>query len=525
VSEETSKNLDYFYRIGNTVSGDTKVRYLNQSLNIETELMDQDFSEKFNLDMYVKSDVDYFDYFFKNNIYYELNGQLYQKPTLKYSVFDGGDKYSRTSTIFKGIKFNVLGLNDITRDEEDKIDKYIINKNTYNGYKFAIILNDVYTGHIPALPIQPPLYKIVNGLQNNSVIDDEVDGIHIFLNDKHKNILCVINSRVMFTVTGGYSEFSGKTFNDVSLFGEKHGYYYNKSIDNIEMIPGNFGGYDSQVFTAANFSNALNDMNDLYNFDSGVTYYYINDDGFSGSTGHMNIYNTGNTMSNVEDWYNIFPPYILSVDFPEGVKTKPKSYKKIGLKGPTTNIYNSYNTYYTKTTNQNLQISEPLAREMNIVQEQDTHNTVRYGETITYNNVVYRYNGKYEPIFKTIPIFKPSYIYNSVDSAYTMSQYNYFNSNYNFEYNYGRFGVVDEIMYSKVNPNTNPLKLKNSTYDKSIYPMVDEFGYQFSTRFIFSSAWDKDFYVITKPDQVKINKKIALTSASSTVSNNNMAFD
>lgn len=523
VPQETSKNIDYFYRIGNTLSGDTKIRYSNQSIFIETELMDQTFSEKFNLDMYMKSDVDYFDYFFKNKIYYEYNGQIYQKPTLKYSVFDGGDKYSRSSTVFKGLKFNILGLSDITRDEENKIDKYIITKDTYNGYKFAIILNDVYTGHIPALPIQPPLYKISNGLQDNSVIDDDVNGIHVFLNDKYKNILCVINSRMLFTVTGGYSEFSGKTFNDVSLFGEKHGLYYNKSLNNIEMIPGEYGGYQPVVFTAANFINAINDMNDTYNFDSGITYYYINPDGFSGSTGNMNVYNTGTTMSDIEDWFNDFPPYVLTVDLPNQVDTNVKSYKKEAIKGPVTNIYDKYNTYYTQKTTQNLQISEPLARQMSVVLQQDIYNTIRYAETITYKNTVYRYNGKYEPIFKTIPIFKPAYIYNSVNSAYTDDQYNYFNSNYKFEYNYGRFGTMDELISSKVNPTINPLKLKDSNYDKSIYPMVDEFGYQFSSRFIFSSAWDRDFYIITKPDQIKITKKIALTSVS--VTTNNIALD
>ena len=37
--------------------------------------------------------------------------------------------------------------------------------------------------------------------------------------------------------------------------------------------------------------------------------------------------------------------------------------------------------------------------------------------------------------------------------------------------------------------------------------MVDEFGYQFSNRFIFNSNWDKDFYIITNPDQ-DTNKKV-----------------
>ncbi len=525
ISNETSKNLDYFYRIGNTVSGDTKIRYLNQSLNIETELMEQTFSEKFNLEMYMNSNVDYFYYFFKNKIYYESNGQIYQKPTLKYAIVDGGDKYSRSSTLFKGIKFDVLGLNNITRDEEDKIDKYIINKNTYNGYKFAIILNDVYKYYDAwSKPTGPEdvLYEIENGLQNNSTIDTDVNGIHVFLNDKYKNILCVINCKMTLYTNDGYSKFSGKTFNDISLFGEKNGFYYSKSLSGLLTMSQTSGLneiYKPEILTAANFSNALNDLNETYHFNSGVTYYYINSDGFSGSTGEMNVYNTGNTMSDIEGWYNNFPPYILSVDFPEEVDIKTKSYKKESIKGPSTNIYNSYNTYYAEKTQQDRKITEPLAREMSVVQEQDTYNVIRYGETITYKNVVYRYNGKYEPIFKTIPIFEHSYIYNSVNSAYTTTQYNYFESNYKFGYTYGRFGMVDELIFSKVNPSINPLKLKNTLSDKSIYPMVDEFGYQFSNRFIFSSSWDRDFYVITRPDQLKITKKMASSSSSQVVYN------
>ena len=75
-------------------------------------------------------------------------------------------------------------------------------------------------------------------------------------------------------------------------------------------------------------------------------------------------------------------------------------------------------------------------------------------------------------------------------------------NNYKFNYDYGRFGIIDELMFSKVNPTINPLKLKNAYSDQSIYPMVDEYGYTFSSRFVFSYAWDKDFYIITKSDQV-----------------------
>jgi hypothetical protein len=57
------------------------------------------------------------------------------------------------------------------------------------------------------------------------------------------------------------------------------------------------------------------------------------------------------------------------------------------------------------------------------------------------------------------------------------------------------------LIFSKVNPDGSPLKLKNTDKDKSIYPMVDEYGYQFRSRFIFNSSWDNGFYVITNDYQ------------------------
>jgi hypothetical protein len=89
-----------------------------------------------------------------------------------------------------------------------------------------------------------------------------------------------------------------------------------------------------------------------------------------------------------------------------------------------------------------------------------------------------------------------------MNSAQTETQYNYFSGNYKIGYDYSEFGLISELIYSKVNPKVNPLKLKDSTSDKSIYPMVDEYGYQYSSKFIFSSNWDKNFYTITNADQI-----------------------
>jgi len=114
---------------------------------------------------------------------------------------------------------------------------------------------------------------------------------------------------------------------------------------------------------------------------------------------------------------------------------------------------------------------------------------------VSSTNSIYRYNGSYEPIFNNISIFNNLELYISGNTLKS------WNSNYKFDTTYENFGRIEELIYSKVNPISSPLKLKNVDTDLSIYPMVDEYGYQFSSRFIFNSSWDKDFYVITNSDQ------------------------
>jgi len=47
--------------------------------------------------------------------------------------------------------------------------------------------------------------------------------------------------------------------------------------------------------------------------------------------------------------------------------------------------------------------------------------------------------------------------------------------------------------------------------------MVDEYGYQYSSRFIFNSSWDKKFYVLTNPDQVTTKSQFAVTGNLQTI--------
>lgn len=493
---EIDKNLDYFYRIGNFFSGSTNnvIRYLNQSTNIEVDLM-EDFSKKFNLDLYLNSDVDYFDYFFKNKSYFTIDDINYIKPTIKYSVLNSGDKYSPSNTVFKGLNVNVISVSSISRDSNGRILNIISDSSrNYNGYKFSIILNDVYD----YLSGATSTGIVENGLSGNTVIDKNLNGIHVFLNDKFKNILVVINVKVPMQQVH-------VNLNNVAVFGEKFGLYNSRTLNGQSLIyPYQFDDvieYNPSLLCAANFINAFDDMNTLSEFDSGITYYYINSNGISGSTGCINMFNTGNTMRNIPDWNKLDPPFILNMKDPQILETKKQSYIKSAIKGPATYIYDKYQTYYDFNNRQKYNVSEPLARKMDLNIQENNLNTIYASNTVATTNSIYRFNGTYEPVFLNVPIFNNTYLYRSGD---TLRQWE---SNYKFDTSYQNFGKIEEVIFSKVNPYYSPLKLKDTDKDLPIYPMVDEYGYQFGSRFIFSSSWDKDFYIITTSEQ-NMNKNI-----------------
>jgi len=482
------KNLDYFYRIGNFHSNGNVVRYLNQTTNIEVDFM-ADFSKKFNLDLYLKSDVDYFDYFFKNKYNIEIDTLNYTKPTLKYSTFQSGDKYTFSTTLFKGLNLNAIKVKNISRDTTGKILNIISdNSKNFNNYKFSIILNDVYEYYDGT----NYTYTKENGLTDNNIIDKNTNGIHVFLNEKYKNFLIIINVKIPIQQNLG-------DFNNVDIFDEKLGIYTAKTINDDSIIsPAVVSNeYDPSLITASNFINAFDNINTLSEFDSGITYYYITKYSISGTTGPINTFNPNNNMIKV--WGKNDSPFILSINRPEILKTKKNSYIKSAINGPANNIYDKYSIYYNQEEKQKYNIVDPLARKMDLNISENNMNTVYASNSVAEPNYIYRFNGTYEPIMVNIPVFNNIYLYTSGTSI------KQWDANYKFDTSYVNFGIIEESIFSKVNPKSSPLKLKNTDKDKSIYPIIDEFGYQFGSRFIFNSSWDKDFYVLTNSEQ-DINK-------------------
>lgn len=337
---------------------------------------------------------------------------------------------------------------------------------------------------------QKRLYKKENNLLFNGgifdlkpYINNDKNGIHVFLNKKYKNILIVLNQTIPMNID--YYDL-----NNITIFGEKYGFYNSKTL-NGEDINYSFSNYNftPSLITAFNFTEAINDLNNLHNFDQPVYYHIIDEDGKYAYT-PMNAYFSGSTMNTLTNWDNNFPPYFLEILPPEELILKKNSYTVKALKGPNYNIYNKYRPSGF-SSNKKYNINEPIARKIDLNEKELEIRPQILGENFTYDKNIFRYNGNYEPIFKDISLFNKSN-YKVIDDEFL-----YYESNYRFDETYENFGRIDELMYSKVNPYTNILKLKNSLSDKSIYPMIDEYGYSYTSRFIFKSTWDAEFYYTT----------------------------
>lgn len=480
---EVNKNMDYFYRIGKLEYSSTATTYLQQSTNIETELLyghDSYTARTFDMNYYMNSDIDYFKHFFDGKMYYsDVSGDKI-KNTKKYAIFSSSDNFNPSTTIFRGLKLNLNAIKELNRDTENKILNIVKDSSrNYDGYACAIILN-----------------KDINSTYTNIInypINEQKNKIHIFLNDRFKNLLIILNCNIT-GLTGGLEN----TLYDTSIYGENNWLYNNKSLDNISSVT-----FSATTFVASNFIAAINNPNELMGYDDYITYYYIDSNGVSGKT---IINSTGTTSySDIDStsWNKTFPPYFINIDMPDDITLNIDSYETTAFE-PNYVMKDKFIVYQPSgIPDQNSYISNILGRRIDLyidgypadggatdqalVNRNSQGGGVVHGSAASTTKTIYRYSGPYEPILKDIQLF----------NKYDFSDTYNFDDNYKFNDNLGKFGMINELVYSKVNPTENILKMSKSDKDKSMYPLVDEFGYQVTSRFIFMSPWDKEFYLKT----------------------------
>jgi len=252
--------------------------------------------------------------------------------------------------------------------------------------------------------------------QRDSVFED---GINIYINEDFKNILIHIF-----------------TNNNLINFSDNRANYYNSNLFK---------------FTANNFIDDINDPSRDTNLIKPVKYHII-------KNGEIQTYKRDNIHQ---------LPHILQVEGPVGLDifkngliekpiNIPESILRINKKLP--------NNKFDSVNQKDFLSDRPISFEI------DKNRNFNFDSK---KETLFRHNGYYAPILKSIPLFD--------------------DDNKNFNENLDNFGEISEIIKSKVNENEDLLRLKTSQFE-SIFPQVDEIGYFVDSHNIFKSLFDKKYY-------------------------------
>jgi hypothetical protein len=323
--------------------------------------------------------------------------------------------------------------------------------------------NIVYDSDTNPVILLNDKYYIIKSNETRSTLEN---GINIYINKKWKNILIniAINDNTIKNISGAdRDDLYGFALYQRNLKYTKNGL---KSPINSKL-------------TAVNLINCINDITNRYGFTDYLNYVIINEDG------SINTYNYQNMVG---------LPHLIKCDFPDEFNVRVDSLKHEVVEVPNNllksnkqlkggiidnidnlNYYNGLPLSYKISRKEEFRVSD---KEPQRVLVKNTHGLVN----TVYNNV-YRHSGYYMPIFYEIELFERP--------GLTTSLY----GNYKFDTSLTNFGKIKQRIISKVNPNKNIMKLKDRKDYKSIYPMLDEFGYAIIDFFIFKSTWDYKYHI------------------------------
>jgi len=305
-------------------------------------------------------------------------------------------------------------------------------------------------------------------------LDKFDDGVTIYINKKHKNIL------INLYVNDNFQSTFRKVGTDYVLI---ENIIKNKNRDRLYI-----SGFDK--FTASNLWKSMAYTKLKWGFTNFLNYVVI------GETGELSLFREG-----IDGSHDMKNRILRLRMWNTNTEIKVLDSYKILQEKVTKNILKPkrelINTKIEDTTQINYYSNFPIANIGIYVNPNGTfwgaYWNIRPGLN-TYPmpkiNTFYRHSGIYSPIFKEIQLFKAS---TSTES----------HNNFIFDTELTDFGMSGEIIVSKVNSSNSVLKLSNNTNQFSIYPMVDEFGYHSVRKFIFKSTWDFEyFYECIDVDQI-----------------------
>ena len=388
-------NLDFFYRFGLKDKAD----YQYYSLHLNESFFD--------IDKYFSQDFDYFEYLFKSD---QITSDGIE-VTRKYSLFNVKDQFTDPETVFRGVKYNILDVGEITIDEEELaesntllIEDIITEANPkYKDYKFSIVFG-----------------RKLSSFENNAGNGNSNMGMDIYLNDKWKNVLVhiYINTDEVLQIT---DPSTGQLVNAETC---EIDFWYEDNIDTRDINPTQ---WDNSEFKINNFGIGLRPRDAMlwefvnvlenYNYEpttvskEQISFVHIYEDGTSKVMGYSDTdfildsnepteilskeeayKTTGVSSDDIPEFEinNTLENRIIVDDDPNSPTGDP-DFTSEGLEVDSLNDINSYNDY-------------PIAKE---IEENQVDTRLSWQLEDATDPSIYRYDGIYVPMFKEVPLFRP----------------------------------------------------------------------------------------------------------------------
>ncbi len=307
------------------------------------------------------------------------------------------------------------------------------------------------TGSNPFVGINNKIYMI----ESNDIGSTLENGINIYINKKWKNIFIniFINDNTTPYLSGADRDL---LYSDL-----------NKKL------------------TANNFIHCINDVSNKFGFSDYLNYVVIDESGVA----------TTYNIDNISDL-----KYMLFCETPDELFTKIKSikYNPISVGKNILKVVNMLRDgKIINTSSLNYYNDIPFGVDISFDKDDSNVVTTYHGMTNITENQIYRHSGYYMPLFYNVELFtKPGLTSSPI-------------GNYKFDTSYNNFGVIKQRVISKVNRNGNVLKLRDNNSYKSMYPMIDEFGYTYTDFFIFKSTWDYEYHIeCNKVDILNTNNSV-----------------
>jgi hypothetical protein len=352
-----------------------------------------------------------------------------------------------------------------------------LDSNWSRVYSFAPNTNIFYGPNITNNSIIHMNGKYYECVSNSSigVIDPQItynysldNGIYVIINEKHKNVLVNI-----YVNDNTYSEVEETSPNFWSIVKNR---INNTNRDDIY----------SNVFTKLSTNNLMNSINDLsnkFNFSDALKYIIVRED----SSLEIYDFNDLRTVVNLPYLLNCDPPDEISVrvnsNINQSLTLSPSEIKAKKLLNESS-IENLGQLNYYNGMHLASKITQNLQNRVIVPNYTAVQNKLFYR--------LFRFSGYYSPLLTNIELFDSPTYQNTT-------------TNYKFDTELTNFGIVKERVISKVNRTSNILTLRNSPNLKSMYPMIDEFGYHTVDFFIFKSTWDLGYHYESLINDIELN--------------------